>query len=145
MATESAKCADEDTDLFYYNAQTKQTWLLTSVSLREDDTLGSVTDFKVSLFKSCELSAKLGASVPFTPAANDLLAVFADDVCCGVGTYDAEKKEWSVKAYNLSPTTTEAHFRYYSAEKQQIFKTPVMFDFKSIQRTILTPYYLNFK
>lgn len=66
------------------------------------------------------------------------------DVCCGVGTYDAEKQMWTLKAYDLSLASTEAHFRYYSAERRTIYKTSVMLNLENLRRTILTPYYLNF-
>ena len=138
--------ADQDkmVDLYYYNALTNQTWLITTTDLRENNTLGSEADFVIGLFTMGEITAKLNDNVPFTPTAGDELALFVGDVCSGVGTYDAEQKQWSIKAYQISQTSTEAHFRYYSAEQHAIYKTPVMLDFTKLPRSVVAPYYLNF-
>lgn len=138
--------ADQDqmVDLYYYNAMTNQTWFVTTTDLRENNTLGSEIDFVIGLFTMGEITAKLNNNMPFTPTPNDELALYVDDVCSGVGVYDAEQKQWNIKVYNISQTSTETHFRYYSAEKHTIYKTPVMLDIMKLPRSVATPYYLDF-
>lgn len=138
--------ADDDlfVDLYYYNAKTNQTYPMTTTDLRDNNTVGSEVDFVVGLFTVGEIAVKLDANQPFTPTANDQLALFVNDVCSGIGTYDTNSGQWLLKAYELSPNETEAHFRYYSAEKKTIYRTPVMIDFTKIRRNVLTPYYLSF-
>lgn len=136
--------SDKFVDIYYYNAKTNQTFSITTTDLHEDNTVGSEVDFVVGLFTLGDITAKLGDNVPFKYAAGDELALFVGDVCCGVGTYDAEKQMWTLKAYDLSLAITEAHFRYYSAEHRAIYKTSVMLNLENLRRTILTPYYLNF-
>lgn len=138
--------ADQDkmVDLYYYNAKTNQTWFITTTDLRENNTLGSEVDFVIGLFTLGEITTKLNNNVPFTPTPNDELALYVDDVCSGVGIYDAEQNQWNIKIYKISQTSTEAHFRYYSAEKNAIYKTPVMLDIMKLPRSVVTPYYLDF-
>lgn len=136
--------SDRFTDLYYYNAKTDQSWLLTTTDLHDDNTLGSERDFVLGLFTVGTLTAKLSEGAPFTPTADDRLALFVDDICCGVGTYDTTSQQWVIKAYKLSSDKSEAHFRYYSAEKRAIYRTGEIIDFTRIHRNILTPYYLEF-
>ena len=136
--------SDRFVDVYYYNAKTNQTFPITTTDLRGNNTVGSEVDFVVGLFTLGNITAKLADNMPFTPSAGDMLALFVDEVCCGVGNYDAKTQTWTVKAYDLSLGSTEAHFRYYSAERRAIYKTAVMIDFKTIRRAVETPYYLSF-
>ncbi len=136
--------SETTTDLCYYNAQTDQHYNLATVSLLDDNTLGSEYDLVLGLYDNGIITAQLGEKVPFQPNAGDKLAIFEDDICCGVGTYNAAQKIWTIHVYNLSSTATEAHFRYYSAEKQAIYRAETIIELDRIRRTVLTPYYLNF-
>lgn len=136
--------SETTTDLCYYNAQTEQHYNLATVSLLDDNTLGSEYDLVLGLYDNGIITAQLGEKVPFQPNAGDKLAIFEDDICCGVGTYNAAQKIWTIHVYNLSSTATEAHFRYYSAEKQAIYRAETIIELDRIRRTVLTPYYLNF-
>lgn len=138
--------ADSETtaDLSYYNAQTNQHYLLSTVSLIDNNTLGSEYDLVLGLYEHGTLTAQLGEKVPFQPASGDKLAIFEDEICCGVGTYDAQTQKWSIPFYDLSSNTTKAHFRYYSAEKRAIYRAEVVIDVDRIRRTVQTPYLLDF-
>ena len=138
--------ADSDTyvNIYYYNAKTNQTYLIVTTNLRDNDTVGSEDDFVVGLFTLGDITAQLPDNAPFKYAAGDQLALFAGDICCGVGTYDAETQMWIIKAYKLALNTTEGHFRYYSAEKRTIYHTSAILNFENIHRSIQTPYVLNF-
>jgi hypothetical protein len=138
--------ADQDkfVDLYYYNAKADQTYSMNTTDLRDNNTVGSEVDFVIGLFNIGDITAKLSDNVPFTPGAGDKLALFVDDVCSGVGSYDASKQQWNIKAYKISQTSTMAHFRYYSAERSAIYKTAEVIDFNTIRRAVATPYYLDF-
>lgn len=135
---------DKTADLYYYNAKADQSYRLTTIDLKVDATLGSETTFVVGLFSMGSIMAKLDASVPFAYAAGDQLALFVGEECIGTGTYDAAQQQWAIKVYKPATVDTEAHFRYYSTQKQAIYKTGKLIDLTTLPRSVLTPYYLSF-
>lgn len=136
---------EKTADLFYYNAKTKQSYKMTTISLIANSTLGSESDFVVGLFTLGEIAAKLPSNAPFTYKEGDELGLFVGDVCCGVATYDAANQQWTMTAYRASQDSTKAHFRYYSAEKKAIYKTTEVIDFITLPRAVVTPYPLEFQ
>ncbi len=67
------------------------------------------------------LTVSLPRQLPFTVDSHDMMAVFVDNECRGVGQRDADNPDqWTITACGVETGET-AHIHYYSAEKRGIF------------------------
>ncbi len=122
---------DEWVDIYYYNKASDHTYVTPQAFRVQNDTVDSGTEFVYELFNEVELALTLPSTLPFAPAADDQLAVFVGDTCCGVGTYEPTTKQWDVTAFNLLEGQEKAHVRYYSARQKAIYRTSDFIDFSS--------------
>ena len=116
---------DDEVEIQYYNAKRNQTYRRPNFFSVKDDTVGSEDTFYMTFIP--EKSMMVGVPFegqPFTPTENDQLAFFIGDVCCGVAQRQGEVGTgWGVQFYQLVDSHEKIHARYYSADKQTVYKT----------------------
>lgn len=127
--------SDEDkVELQYYNAKMDQTFIGTNWFNVSDDTVG---DNELCLFTLRPMITQyfvVSDNVPFTPSADDEMAVFIGDECCGVGEIvsgEGEGQMWLVSAFDMNRCNKKAHVCYYSAETKSIYQTEDFLDIKT--------------
>lgn len=124
---------DDMVDIQYYNAKQNITLETKNAFSVNDDTVGSENEFIYEIVPSLICSLTLDAANSFRYSTGDQLALFMNDVCCGVGEYLPSSGKWFVNAYDLEDKGGTAQLRYYSAEKKAIYTIDNFIDFSTIE------------